>query len=108
MSFRPRPAEEESTPSPEAPLDQPEERGGDDKSQTEKGAKLEENKDVRTAHQSGDEETEEEENPLVRTQPGSVFDKRIGKERKRIAMDDFTEEKYSRRAEEKEKKWKTE
>lgn len=70
---------------------------------------MEENKDVRTVHQSGDEETEKEENPLVRTQPGSVFDKRIGKERKRIAMDDFTEEKYRRRAEEKEKKkkWKT-
>ena len=79
-------------------------QSGGDKSQTEKGAKLEKNKEIGTAHQSGDEETEEEENPLVRTQPGFVFDKRIGKERKRIAMDDFTEEKYRRRAEEKEKK----
>lgn len=43
--------------------------------------------------------SEDEENPLVRTQPGFIFDKRVGKERRRNAMDDFIEEKYRRRRE---------
>lgn len=84
-------------PTPRAPLGQPEEKGGDDKSGApplgQSGAKLED-----------DDESSADENPLTRTRPGYVFDKRIGKERKRIAMDDFTEEKHRQRAEEKEKK----
>lgn len=36
---------------------------------------------------------------IVRIRPGYVFDKAIGKERRRIAMDDFVEEKQRRRRE---------
>jgi hypothetical protein len=50
--------------------------------------------------------SEDEENPLVRTQPGFVFDKRVDKERRRNAMDDFIEEKHRRRREQRMKEWK--
>jgi succinate dehydrogenase/fumarate reductase flavoprotein subunit len=48
------------------------------------------------ASSSSSEEGELEECPLVRTRPGYVYDKKIGRERKRIMMDDFVEERHRR------------
>jgi hypothetical protein len=52
------------------------------------------------ASSSSLEEGELEECPLVRTRPGNVYDKKIGRERKRIMMDDFAEERHRRLLEE--------
>jgi hypothetical protein len=99
LPFRPRPAGEESTLyTPQPLLGRPEE----DKNKAQSSAKGEDEEEAQ-GDRSEDRESSEEENPLVRTRPGYVFDKRIGIERKRIAMDDFTEEKYRRQVEKKEK-----
>jgi hypothetical protein len=99
LPSRPRPAGEESTlPTPQPLLGQPEE----DRNKAQSSVKGEDEEEAQ-GDRSEDTESPEDENPLVRTRPGYVFDQRIGKERKRIAMDGFTEEKYRRQLEEKEK-----
>lgn len=55
-----------------------------------------ENIDTFADASSSSEEEELEECPLVRTRPGHVYDKKIGRERKRIMMDDFVEERHRR------------
>lgn len=68
------------------------------------GEMMTETEGERAGSESSEDESSEEECPLVRMGEGMVFDKKIGKPRRRTAMDDFIEEKFRRRREEKRKR----